>query len=277
MKQGHRHRLTVSSHRGQETFNVPVIRFRNSPAYVQRIIDQILRPFRHFCRAYIDNIVIFSSTFDEHIQYLRQVFATLDKINIHLSPKKSFLGYLSVRLLSQRVDALGLATSSEKLATISNLAFPRTLSQLERYLGITGYLRQYIPHYAAIIKPLQLRKTLLGKSINVRGNARKKVAGRLQVSIPTPRELNAFYQLQKLFASPSILHHFDEKRQLYIDLDASKEFGFSAHIYHSSEDTIPVGSKAASISTTRVDFPKQKLQQPILFLSRLLTEVETRY
>ena len=95
----HRHRLTVASHRGQESFKVPVMGYRNSPAYVQRMIDRILRPYRHFCRAYIDDIVIFSSSLVEYIQHLEQVFKALIIMNIRLSPRKSFLGYLSVHLL----------------------------------------------------------------------------------------------------------------------------------------------------------------------------------
>ena len=263
VRRDHRHRLTVASHRGQESFRVPVMGYRNSPAYVQRMIDRILRPFRRFCRAYVDDIVIFSSSLEEHVKHLNLVFGALARMNIHLAPKKSFLGYPSVQLLGQKVDALGLATAEDKLAAITSLAFPKTLSQLEKYLGLTGYLRQYIPHYAAIAKPLQLRKTYLTRSVGVGGNARKKAAAHTHLTMPTPKELNAFHQLQKLFSSPTILHHHDEKRVLYIDLDASKEFGFGAHIYHSKEDS--------------PDPPKQKSQQSILFLSRLLTDAETRY
>ena len=62
-------------------------------------------------------------------------------MNIRLSPRKSFLGYPSVHLLGQKVDALGLATAADKLAAITNLSFPKSLSQLEKYLGLTGYLR----------------------------------------------------------------------------------------------------------------------------------------
>ena len=260
----HRYRLTVSSHRGQETFRVPIMGYRNSPAYVQRMIDRILRPFRHFCRAYVDDIVIFSSSEEEHIQHLRQVFEALDEVNITLSPRKSFLNYPSVRLLGQKVDALGLATAEEKLAAITNLAFPKTLSALEKYLGLTGYLRQYIAHYAAIVKPLQERKTLLGRTVKVAGNARKKAANRTVLTTPTPRELNAYHQLQKMFASPTLLHHFDPRQQLYVDLDASKEFGFGAYVYHSDE--VAEGTS-----------PLQKQRRPVLFLSRLLTDAETRY
>ena len=74
VKKHYRYRLTVFLYRGQETFNVSVMGFRNSPAYVQRMIDRILRPFRHFCRAYVDDIVIFSSSLEEHVKHLTQVF-----------------------------------------------------------------------------------------------------------------------------------------------------------------------------------------------------------
>jgi len=116
------------------------------------------------------------------------------------------------------LDALGLSTATEKLAAIAQLDFPTTFSQFEKYLGLTGYLRQYIAFYAAIIKPLQQRKTLLAKLVSsVGGDARKKLASKLRLTVPTPKELNAFHHLQKVFASPSILHHFDDQRQLFID------------------------------------------------------------
>ena len=53
-----RHKLTVVTHRGQEQFNVVVMGFKNSVSYVQRQIDRVLRPFRDFSRAYIDDTVI---------------------------------------------------------------------------------------------------------------------------------------------------------------------------------------------------------------------------
>ena len=141
VKPEHRHRLTVSSHRGQETFKVAVMGFRNSPAYVQRMIDNILRGHRAYSRAYVDDISIFSQTRREHLQHLQAVLSTLNRLNIKLSPKKSFIGYPSIQLLGQRVDAFGLLTTEEKLAAISQLEFPIMLKNLETYLGMTGYFR----------------------------------------------------------------------------------------------------------------------------------------
>lgn len=94
----HQSRLTVSSHRGQETFRCAVMGFRNSPAYVQRIIDTILRDERSFARTYIDDIVIFSKSFSEHLKHIEQVCRKLEYFNIHLSPQKCFLAYPSVAL-----------------------------------------------------------------------------------------------------------------------------------------------------------------------------------
>ena len=119
VKKEHRHRLTVSSHRGQETFKVAVMGFRNSPAYVQRMIDNILRGHRAYNRAYVDDITVFSQTRREHLQHLGEVFTTLNQRNIKLAPNKSSIGYPSIRLLGQKVDALGLSTAEEKLAAIS--------------------------------------------------------------------------------------------------------------------------------------------------------------
>lgn len=118
-----------ASHRGQEIFNVAVMGYRNSPVYIQRRIDTILRPCRAFARAYVDDIVIFLRSLDEHLTHLRQVLKTLNSYNISLKPSKAYIGYPSVQLLGQRVDALGLTTAKEKLEAITALEFPKTLKQ----------------------------------------------------------------------------------------------------------------------------------------------------
>ena len=87
-----RHKLIVASHRGQETFKVAVMGYRNSPAYVQRMIDRRLRLCRSFARAYIDDIVIYTKSLQlkDHLRPLDGVFRTLNEANICLSPNKSF-------------------------------------------------------------------------------------------------------------------------------------------------------------------------------------------
>ena len=107
------------THRGQETFNVAVMGYKNSPAYVQRQIDRILRPYREFAKAYINDVVIYSKTLQKHVGHLRKVFGLFESIGVSIKPTKAFIGYSSVQLLGQRVNSLGLSTPKDKLKAIS--------------------------------------------------------------------------------------------------------------------------------------------------------------
>lgn len=259
-----RHKLTVVSHRGQETFNVAVMGYKNSPSYVQRQIDRLLRRFT-FARAYVDDVVIYSKSLQEHVEHLRQIFNLFMQSGISINPFKAFLGYPSVQLLGQKVDSLGLWTAEDKLRAIAKISFPETLSKLETYLGMTGWLRDYIANYAIIAKPLQERKTAMLAASPRAGQERKNFALRSRLDQPTGTELAAFSELQKALSKPSFLAHFDESQTLYVDLDASK-YGVGAMVYHLKGKGISAG-----------EYPKRSQVQPILFLSRLLKDAETRY
>lgn len=114
------------------------MRYKNSLVYVQRQIDRLLRRFRRFAKAYVDDVVIFSKTLEEHLNHLRQIFRLFVDFGISISPKKFFLGYSFVQLLKQKVDSLGLWTAEDKLQIIFKLTFPETLSKLETYLEMIG-------------------------------------------------------------------------------------------------------------------------------------------
>ena len=260
-----RHKLTVVSHRGQEQFSVAVMGFKNSPPYVQRKIDAILRVYRAFARAYVDDIVVFSQTLEEHIANLHSVFQLLDSYAISLSPKKSYLGYPTVALLGQKVDAFGLTTAADKLAAIAELDFPYNLKELETYLGLTGWLRGFIVWYAQKADPLQRRKTLLlRQSTSSKGDIRKTYSRRTVLENPTAEELESYRQLQEAFSRASFLVHFSAERVLFIDIDASKRRGFGAMVYHLKSSADPAKPKRTDV-------------EPILFLSRMLNEAEKRY
>ena len=81
------------------------------------------------------------------------------------------------------------------------------------------------------------------------------------IDLPTSSKLDAFHHLQGLFSKPTILIHYDPKRQLYADIDASKEFGFGAHVYHIKEGN---GNG-------------QKSMESILFMSKAISGTETQY
>ena len=92
-----------------------VIEYKNSPAYVQRQINRLLRTLRKFARVYVDDVVVFSRSLEEHKDHLRQIFTLFTKYGILVNPAKAFLAYPSVQLLGQKVDSLGLYTVEDKL------------------------------------------------------------------------------------------------------------------------------------------------------------------
>ena len=268
-----RDKLTIVSHRGQERSNVALMGYKGSPPYVQRQTDKMLRPFQDFAKAYVDDIIIFSHTLQEHLIHLRKIFSLFQEKRVSLSPKKSYLGYPSVNLLGQHVDSLGMATSADKIRAIKALNFPRSLRDLEIYLGLTGWLRSSIHRYAQIVKPLQERKTKLTRELPTKdgsqpkGPARKHQSAKMHVDNPTQEEIQAYRQLQAAFDSPIFLAHYDRTRRLYIDIDSSKSWGFAAMVYHVKGD--PENCEKSAIPRTSV--------QPILFLSKLLNEAEKGY
>jgi transposase InsO family protein len=268
----HRNRLTVVSHRGQEVLNCVPMGFINSVAYVQRQLDNKLRAHRLYCRSYVDDILVASETLEEHEKHLHDVFADLERLHICLAPEKAYIGFPSITLLGQRVDALGISTPEERLRALTNLDFPETLSQLETYLGMAGYFRSYISRYAQIADPLEDRKRTLMRPGPTAGKARKNFAKAAQVAAPTKDELTAFQTLQLIFAKALLLVHHNRERIMFVDLDAAKgEGGFGGMVYHVDGELsyIKPGDKITPP-------PRQKVQ-PILFLSRTLNVHEKRY
>jgi len=152
-----RPKLSVVTHRGREHYNVALMGFKNAPAYAQRQINQILRQnnCNGFAKAFVDDIVVYSKTLDDHISHLQTLFQALQNKNVTLSGSKLYIGFPSVTLLGQRVDGLGLSTADDKIAAIKALTFPATLKDLETYLGMTGWHRHFILNYAQLAEPLQ--------------------------------------------------------------------------------------------------------------------------
>ena len=98
---------------------------------------------------------------EDHFHYLEAIFQLFSDRRIFISLKKSFLAYLSVKLLSFKVDSLGLLNTAYLLAAFKDLEFPKTLKALETYLGATRFLHHLLPYYTQISKPLQRRKVAL--------------------------------------------------------------------------------------------------------------------
>ena len=103
---------------------------------------------------YIDDTLIYSKNFGDHLQHLDQVFGAIAKSGITLPPSKCHMAYQSLLLLGQKVSRLGLSTHKEKVDAILELAEPKNVHELQISLGMMVYFSAYIPFYAWIVAPL---------------------------------------------------------------------------------------------------------------------------
>jgi hypothetical protein len=271
----HRDRFTLISPRGLEQPTVCLMGYRNSPAHVQRIMDQLLKPHAKYARAFVDDIVIFSDNAEDHLKHLRRLFQLFCDKNVAIAPSKSYIAYPNVELLGFRVDSLGLTTTAQRVAAFRNLAFPSTLKALEQWIGATGFLRHLIPYYAQLLEPLQKRKTALlaqgrkeGKLAV--GNQGKRANYCAKTTFePTDAEKLSFESIQKVICAenPSILYHFNPDKPLFLQVDGCLERGFGVMVYHLRDGYH--WEPGSVIPSTQV--------QPVMFLSRCLTRAELRY
>lgn len=118
-------------------------------------MQNVLAPYLWiFTLVYIDDIVIFSKTFKEHLEHLDKVLKAISKSGTTLSPSKCHFGYQSLLLLGQKASQLGLSTHKEKIEAIIQLAEPWNVKELQTFLGMIVYFSAYILFYAWIVKPL---------------------------------------------------------------------------------------------------------------------------
>ena len=124
--------------------------FRNNSTYVQRQIDRLLREYREFVRTYMNDIVIFNKTFDEHLFYLNIIFQLFKRMNIVIKSIKTYLNYFSIALLDQKINSLNFITIEKKLKVISKLQFLNSLKLLKFYLNLIEWMRNYVFYYAQL-------------------------------------------------------------------------------------------------------------------------------
>ena len=106
------------------------------------------------CLFYLDDIIVFSSTWEEHLARLREVFERLRHANLKLGAAKCTFAAKEVSYLGHRVTEEGLLPDPSLLAAIRDIPPPKTATEVRSFLGLAGYYRRYVKGFAAIAAPL---------------------------------------------------------------------------------------------------------------------------
>ena len=127
----------------------------NAPACFMRVMHLILKGLCWSdCLVYLDDIIIFGRTLEEHRERLSLVLSRLAEAGLKINPKKCKLLSEQVVVLGHVVSQEGIFTNPEKVHIIKEWPIPPNATQLTAFLGTAGYYRQFVPNYAQIAFPL---------------------------------------------------------------------------------------------------------------------------
>ena len=139
---------------GKWQFKCTPFGLSQAPAYFQLLIDKVLMGCSSFPMGYLDDIIIFSKTEEEHLQHLEEIFIRLRKFGLKMKREKCSFFKKHIQYLGHLVSENGFEPLPEKLESIRKMPAPRTAKEVKQFLGLIGHYRKFVPHFADISRPL---------------------------------------------------------------------------------------------------------------------------
>ncbi|GFW21481.1 retrovirus-related Pol polyprotein from transposon 17.6 [Trichonephila clavipes] len=127
---------------------------KNAGSTFQKVMDQVLVKHRAYCRSYIDDVAVFSKTWEQHIKHLCVVFQTIQRVGFTINLKKCNFARRCVKFLGHVVGSGQHSPDPGKVESIKNVSLPTTKKEIRSFLGLTSYYREYIPNFASLVLPL---------------------------------------------------------------------------------------------------------------------------
>lgn len=141
--------------RGTYQFKVMPFGLSNAPATQQRFIDTLLsNKFDNSVFCYLDDIVIATKTFDEHVILLNTILKKLTQANITVNFSKCSFFRNELKYLGYIIDEHGLHTGPDKVKAIHDIQTPKTSKEVKRFLGTASWYRRFVPNLSTLAAPL---------------------------------------------------------------------------------------------------------------------------
>ena len=156
-----KHKSAFITHQGIYQFRKLPFGLMNSPMTFQLAMTQALRGMNwKYALIYVDDILIFSQNFEEHLQHLSQIFQRLREANLKLKPSKCKFATKSVIYLGHVLSKEGVHTDSSKIEAVKSFPIPKSQKEVRGFLGLCNYYRKFVKGFSIIASPLNalLRK-----------------------------------------------------------------------------------------------------------------------
>ena len=200
-----RDKTAFITHRGLFHWNVLSFGLKNAGATFQKTINTILKDYRKYACAYIDDTSVHSNTWEEHLVHLDAVLTAFENSGMTLKLSKCKFGKSTVKYVGHIIGSGRIAADQSKIAAILDMPVPTTKKLWRSFIGMVNYYRAYIPNMAELLIPL----TELTKS---------KMPNKVRITEAVTR---AFEEFKEILCSPKVLRTARYDRDFIIQCDAS--------------------------------------------------------
>ena len=205
----------------------------------QRLMDTVLAPCHQFAGSYIDGIIIYSKSWEEHLIHLKEVLQHLREAGLTAKPSKCSIAMFQCVYLGHKVGGGKISLDEAKVAAIQDYKTPRTKKDVRAFLGLTGYYRRFIPGYAQLTAALS-------------DLTKKDVPSKIQWNEDLEHD---FQQLKREMVNRPVLMCPDDSKLFILQTDASE--------------------RGVGVVLSQVDDCGE--ERPIAFYSKKLLPREQRY
>ena len=150
-----REKTAFVTHAGLYEFTTMPFGLCNVPGTFQRLLECVLRGLTwQIALIYLDDVLVYSRTFEEHLQHLRLVFDRFRETGLKLKPCKCYFGQTKVNYLGHVITPEGLQSDPAKVKVVQEYPVPKIVKDVRAFMGLTNYYRKFIKGYARIASPL---------------------------------------------------------------------------------------------------------------------------
>ena len=246
-----RHKTAFVTRRGLFQFRVLPFGLCNSPASFSRMMNLVMAGLNFaVCLIYLDDIIVFASDLDTHLQRLSQVLERLAVVGLKLKPSKCHLLQRQVIFLGHVVSEKGITTDPGKIQAVRDWPTPRKLRDVRSFVGLCSYYRKFVPDFAQVARPLH--------ALTKKG---------CQFAWSEECDL-AFAELKRRLTESPILALPSDSGLYILDTDASGESigAVLSQVEGDMERVICYGSRLCSPSERNYDVTRRELLAIVYFL-----------